>query len=211
MPRSASGPHLLILARLLQGFAVGGEVGPATMYVLEAAPPGRRILFASWQLASQNPGKRCGRRHPDSADLPCGHSFDRACPDLIVGRRHLRRRRDLCRRLARWRHGESARLDLLRDGGKRSYAGCYSDGLQTGYRPEAVAAGDVARGVIASGRDAAHRPLAPAPGRRRSSPDFRHEKGLTMTESAHMFRALSAGRRVSLYWTTRSIPNGSKH
>jgi MFS family permease len=49
-------PISLILARLLQGFAVGGEVGPATMFILEAAPKGRRMLFASWQLASQNLG-----------------------------------------------------------------------------------------------------------------------------------------------------------
>ena len=49
-------PILLVLARLLQGFAVGGEVGPATMFMLEAAPPGRRMFFASWQLASQNLG-----------------------------------------------------------------------------------------------------------------------------------------------------------
>ena len=49
-------PIFLILARLLQGFAVGGEVGPATMFMLEAAPPGRRMYFASWQLASQNLG-----------------------------------------------------------------------------------------------------------------------------------------------------------
>jgi MFS family permease len=47
-------PILLIVARLFQGFAVGGEVGPATMFLLEAAPPNRRVLFASWQLASQN-------------------------------------------------------------------------------------------------------------------------------------------------------------
>jgi MFS family permease len=52
----ALAPILLIVARLLQGFAVGGEVGPATMFVLEAAPPGQRMLFASWQLASQNLG-----------------------------------------------------------------------------------------------------------------------------------------------------------
>ena len=49
-------PILLILARLLQGFAVGGEVGPATMFMLEAAPPERRMFFASWQIASQNLG-----------------------------------------------------------------------------------------------------------------------------------------------------------
>ena len=47
-------PILLIIARLFQGFAVGGEVGPATMFLLEAAPRDRRMLFASWQLASQN-------------------------------------------------------------------------------------------------------------------------------------------------------------
>ncbi len=50
------GADLLIVARLLQGFAVGGEVGPATMFLLEAAPPTRRMLYASWQLASQNLG-----------------------------------------------------------------------------------------------------------------------------------------------------------
>ena len=49
-------PTLLILARLLQGFAVGGEVGPATMFLLEAAPANRRMFFSSWQFASQNLG-----------------------------------------------------------------------------------------------------------------------------------------------------------
>jgi MFS family permease len=49
-------PILLIVARLLQGFAVGGEIGPATMFMLEAAPPNQRLFFASWQLASQNLG-----------------------------------------------------------------------------------------------------------------------------------------------------------
>ncbi len=49
-------PILLVLARLVQGFAVGGEMGPSTMFMIEAAPPGRRIFYASWQLASQNLG-----------------------------------------------------------------------------------------------------------------------------------------------------------
>ena len=49
-------PILLVAARLCQGFAVGGEVGPSTMFMLEAAPPDRRMFFASWQLASQNLG-----------------------------------------------------------------------------------------------------------------------------------------------------------
>ena len=31
-------PVLLVLARLLQGFSTGGEMGPATTYLLESAP-----------------------------------------------------------------------------------------------------------------------------------------------------------------------------
>jgi MFS family permease len=46
-------PILVVLARLIQGFALGGEVGPATAFLLEAAPPAKRGLYASWQLASQ--------------------------------------------------------------------------------------------------------------------------------------------------------------
>jgi len=49
-------PIALVVARLLQGFAVGGEVGPATVFLLEAAPADRRMFFSSWQLASQNLG-----------------------------------------------------------------------------------------------------------------------------------------------------------
>ena len=49
-------PVLLILARLIQGFAVGGEVGPATMFMLESAAPHRRSLYTSWQIASQYVG-----------------------------------------------------------------------------------------------------------------------------------------------------------
>ena len=46
-------PVLVILGRLVQGFALGGEVGPSTAYLLEAAPPSRRGYITSWQLASQ--------------------------------------------------------------------------------------------------------------------------------------------------------------
>ena len=35
-------PILLIIFRLLQGLAVGGEVGPSMAYMVEAAPPHRR-------------------------------------------------------------------------------------------------------------------------------------------------------------------------
>ncbi len=46
-------PILVVFARLIQGFALGGEVGPATSFLIEASPPGERGYYASWQLASQ--------------------------------------------------------------------------------------------------------------------------------------------------------------
>jgi len=46
-------PIIVVACRLLQGLALGGEVGPATALLVEAAPPHRRALYASWQLASQ--------------------------------------------------------------------------------------------------------------------------------------------------------------
>jgi MFS family permease len=46
-------PVLVILCRLVQGLALGGEVGPASVFLIEAAPPGKRGLYSSWQLASQ--------------------------------------------------------------------------------------------------------------------------------------------------------------
>lgn len=46
-------PIIVVFCRLLQGLALGGEVGPATALLIEAAPPGRRGLYASWQIASQ--------------------------------------------------------------------------------------------------------------------------------------------------------------
>jgi MFS family permease len=46
-------PILLLLFRLLQGFALGGEVGPSTAFLIEAAPPHQRGLYVSIQQASQ--------------------------------------------------------------------------------------------------------------------------------------------------------------
>lgn len=46
-------PVIVVLCRLIQGLALGGEVGPSTSYLIEVAPPGRRGLYGSWQLASQ--------------------------------------------------------------------------------------------------------------------------------------------------------------
>jgi MFS transporter, MHS family, citrate/tricarballylate:H+ symporter len=46
-------PVIAIAARLCQGFALGGEVGAATTYMLEAVPPERRGWASSWQNSSQ--------------------------------------------------------------------------------------------------------------------------------------------------------------
>ena len=50
----AAAPVLVILFRLLQGFALGGEVGPTTAFMIEAAPPERRGFYASMQYTSQD-------------------------------------------------------------------------------------------------------------------------------------------------------------
>jgi MFS family permease len=47
-------PILLVLFRLIQGFAIGGEVGPSTAYLTEAAPPRRRGIYLALQFATQD-------------------------------------------------------------------------------------------------------------------------------------------------------------
>ncbi len=47
-------PILVVTWRLCQGFAVGGEVGSTTAFLVEAAPPQRRAFYACWQAVSQN-------------------------------------------------------------------------------------------------------------------------------------------------------------
>ena len=44
---------IVVLARLVQGFALGGEVGPTTALLIEAAPADRRGTYGAWQIASQ--------------------------------------------------------------------------------------------------------------------------------------------------------------
>jgi MHS family citrate/tricarballylate:H+ symporter-like MFS transporter len=46
-------PVLVVAGRLLQGFSAGMELGGASVYLSEIAPPGRKGLFVSWQSASQ--------------------------------------------------------------------------------------------------------------------------------------------------------------
>lgn len=45
-------PVMVVLCRLIQGFAVGGEVGAATAFLMEAAPVNRRGLYTSLQAMS---------------------------------------------------------------------------------------------------------------------------------------------------------------
>jgi MFS family permease len=47
-------PLIAIFFRLLQGFALGGEVGPNIAYLMEAAPPNRRGFYISLNFASSD-------------------------------------------------------------------------------------------------------------------------------------------------------------
>ncbi|HKD21438.1 MAG TPA: MFS transporter [Rhizomicrobium sp.] len=49
----AAAPVIVVALRLLQGFALGGDVGPTTAFLLEASPPAHRGFYASLQYASQ--------------------------------------------------------------------------------------------------------------------------------------------------------------
>lgn len=46
-------PLLIVLARLIQGFAIGGEVGASTAMLMEYADDKSRGFYGSWQLFSQ--------------------------------------------------------------------------------------------------------------------------------------------------------------
>jgi MHS family citrate/tricarballylate:H+ symporter-like MFS transporter len=47
-------PILLVIFRIVQGFALGGEVGPSTAFLVEAAPPNRRGFYVSLQYMTQD-------------------------------------------------------------------------------------------------------------------------------------------------------------
>lgn len=53
-------PILILIARLLQGFSAGGEVGVATTLLAERASAGRRGFITSWQFASQGAAALAG-------------------------------------------------------------------------------------------------------------------------------------------------------
>ncbi|HDR9173067.1 TPA: MFS transporter [Burkholderia vietnamiensis] len=46
-------PILVLVSRLLQGLASGGEFASATAYLVEAAPLNRKGLYGSWQMTGQ--------------------------------------------------------------------------------------------------------------------------------------------------------------
>jgi MHS family proline/betaine transporter-like MFS transporter len=53
-------PALILVARLLQGFSVGGDLGSATAFIMESAPRRLRGRYAGWQAASQYGGSLIG-------------------------------------------------------------------------------------------------------------------------------------------------------
>jgi MFS transporter, MHS family, citrate/tricarballylate:H+ symporter len=53
-------PILAVIARMTQGFSLGGEIGSNTAYLAEAAPPEKRGFVVSWQSVSQAIAISCG-------------------------------------------------------------------------------------------------------------------------------------------------------
>lgn len=49
----AAAPAIILLARLMQGVATGGEFASATAFLIESAPPGRRGFYGSLQMLGQ--------------------------------------------------------------------------------------------------------------------------------------------------------------
>lgn len=46
-------PMLILISRLLQGLAAGGEIGAGAAYLMEAGPLSRRNFLVSWQIVGQ--------------------------------------------------------------------------------------------------------------------------------------------------------------
>src|ERR1700756_5644192 len=62
-------PALLVILRLIQGFAVAGEISGASSMILEHAPFGRRGFFASFSLQ----GVQAGQIFAAAVFLPLAH------------------------------------------------------------------------------------------------------------------------------------------
>ncbi|WP_158933936.1 MFS transporter [Burkholderia sp. S171] len=46
-------PIMIVIARLIQGFSAGGEIGGSTALLVEYAPPEKKGFYGAWQQASQ--------------------------------------------------------------------------------------------------------------------------------------------------------------
>src|ERR1700758_5684457 len=66
-------PVLLVMLRLIQGFAVAGEISGASSMILEHAPFGRRGYFASFSLQ----GVQAGQIFAAAVFLPLAHYMDK--------------------------------------------------------------------------------------------------------------------------------------
>ena len=66
-------PALLVLLRLIQGFAVAGEISGASSMILEHAPFGRRGFYSSFTLQ----GVQAGQILAAAAFLPLAHFMDK--------------------------------------------------------------------------------------------------------------------------------------
>lgn len=53
-------PIMIVVARMLQGFATGGEYSSSTAFLVESAPAHKRGLYGSWQLVGQCLAVFCG-------------------------------------------------------------------------------------------------------------------------------------------------------
>jgi len=63
-------PVLLVLLRLIQGFAVAGEISGASSMILEHAPFGRRGFYSSFTLHGADERDRSGRHHLRRRPVP---------------------------------------------------------------------------------------------------------------------------------------------
>ena len=68
-------PILLVLLRMFQGFAVGGEYGGAATLTMEHAPPGRRGYWTAWSAAGLSVGLFLGTVVPYIVLSLTGPSF----------------------------------------------------------------------------------------------------------------------------------------
>lgn len=70
-------PALLVVLRLIQGFAVAGEISGASSMIMEHAPFGRRGYYASFTLQGVQAGGAGGSRVPATGLLHAQRSLQR--------------------------------------------------------------------------------------------------------------------------------------